>query len=263
MFLLTVSIVAIAQQTSIEGIYANEYGEVQLSIKNDSTIRTIFKNNEGAIFDTLMIIKNDFKLSSNQNHLPFLQLHWGGLELHNNRLYVREYSNLLFLASYIQIQEMYTRAFYKIDKSTTIKGEVKFTKGGAILNGIYLIDYNKTPSKHIAVTGIITKETYPIDYYSTEASPQGMFGDTSIIYYRLVLKDYKINDLSKQIFTGTTINVNNQAAFAWEFADSEIYFLEQSKVWSKTQLYKEITIEAILIHDSVGKSILTNWEIIK
>jgi len=264
--LVVISNLAIAQQINIknvEGLYANEYGEVRLIRKNDTIMRAVFKNNEGEVFDTLMQINYNFKLKQRRSNYPFLQLNWGGLELQEECLYVREYSSWQFLASFIQIQKMYTRPFYKIDEEVTVKGEVYFQKGGTLINGIYLINYYKKGKQYSTVEGIIKKEKYPIGYYSTDESPQGMFSDSSIIHYRLIMEDYEVKELSKQTYKGTAINSNHQAAFIWEFADSEIYYFDKKEPWSKRELNKGIIIEAVLIQDNVGKSILKNWKIIK
>ncbi|MEA1874919.1 MAG: hypothetical protein U9N51_10915 [Bacteroidota bacterium] len=248
---------------TIKGLYANEYGEVRLIRQNDTIMRTIFKNNDGDVFDTLMRINYNFKLKQRQTTLRFLQLNWGGLELQEECLYIREYSNFQYLAQFIQIKDMYTRAFYKINEKVTITGEVRFGKGGGTINGIYLINYRKKADKYLSIEGLIKKEKYPIAYYSTEESPQGMFSDTNIVHYRLFMEDYEIKELPKQIFKGTTINNNEQAAFIWEFADSEIYFFDNKKPWEESELNKKIKIEAVLIQDAVGKSILKNWKIKK
>ena len=158
---------------------------------------------------------------------------------------------------------MYTRPFYKIDKKVTVKGEVRYRKGGTIINSIYLKKYTKKFDNYFAIEGVIKKEKYPIGYYSTDESPQGMFSDTSITHYRLIMEDYEVKELPKQIYKGTAINNNYEAAFIWEFADSEIYFFDNKEPWSKRELNKEIKIKAVLIQDDVGKSILKNWEIIK
>ncbi len=244
---------------AIEGLYANEYGQVKLTKKNDSLIRTIFKNNKEEIFDTLMQINYNFKLKQRRGKYPFLQLNWGGLELQGNCLYVREFSSWQFLASFINIEKMYTRAFYKINEKVTIKGEIHSFKGSTI-NGIYLKNNFKKANQYSIVEGIIKKEKYPISFYSTDESPQGMFSDTSIIHYRLIMEDYTVKELPKQTYKGTTINNNYEAAFIWEFADSEIYFFDKKEPWSKRELNKEIKIKAILVQDNVGKSILKNWE---
>ncbi|MCD4793053.1 MAG: hypothetical protein K8R54_07475 [Bacteroidales bacterium] len=246
----------------IKGLYANEYGEVKLIQKNDTIMRAVFKNNKGEVFDTLMRIKHDFKLHR-QDSLPFLQLHMGGLEIHDECLYIREYSIVAYLNRFIQIQEMYTRPFYKINEKVTVTGEVYFQKGGTLINGIYLINYFKKGRQYSTVEGIIKKEKYPIAYYSTEESPQGMFSDTSITHYRLIMEDYEVKELPKQTYKGTTINVSGKAAFVWEFADSEIYFFDNKEPWSKKELNKKIEIEAVLIQDIAKKSVLKNWKIIK
>ena len=263
-----------AQQINIEkieGLYANEYGEVRLIKEKDTLMRTIFKNNERIVFDTLMRINYDFKLKQRQDTFPFLQFQTGGLELQKECLFICEFSSpfliegdsMQYLSQFIQIEQMYTRPFYKIDKKVTITGEVRFGKGGATINGIYLINYQKKADIYLSIEGVIIKEKYPIEFYSTDESPQGMFSDTSITHFGLIMEDYTVKELPKQTYKGTTINVSGQAAFVWEFADSEIYFFDNKEPWSNKELNKKIEIEAVLIQDNLGKSILKNWKIIK
>ena len=159
---------------------------------------------------------------------------------------------------------MKERPFYKIGKKVTVTGEVRFQRGGTpTINGIYLKKYTKKLDNYFAIEGVIKKEKYPIEYYSTEESPQGMFSDTSITHYRLIMENYEVKELPQQIYKGTTINVSGKAAFVWEFADSEIYFFDNKEPWSKKELDKKIEIKAVLIQDITEKSVLKNWKIIK
>jgi hypothetical protein len=173
-------------------LFANEYGEICLVKENDTVMRTIFKNNEGDVFDTIMSINHNFKMILKNDSFPFLQFHTGGIELSHDCLFIHEFS-----------------------------GVVLFNKGIKI-NGIWLIDAGTDiPEEYLSVCGTIKKEKYPIDYYSTEESPQGMFSDTSIVHYRLIMEDYTIEEIPKQIFNGTAVNIDNQAAFISDLACSE------------------------------------------
>lgn len=179
-------------------LYANEYGEIELIKENDTLMRTILKNNIGEIFDTTMFINHHNSLISKQDSLPYLQLGMTGIELRNECLIVHEFSNIEYILQFIQIEELYSRPFFKVGKAVTVEGDVRFAKGLTI-NGIWLYaeDYDKIPESYVAITGIIKKEKYPLDYYSTEESPQGMFSDTSVVHYRLIMKDYTIQDIPK------------------------------------------------------------------
>ncbi len=196
LFVFTACSEAQIAKKEIQGeLYANEYGEIILTRVNDSLMRTIFKNNKGDVFDTIMLIKYDSKLFVTGDSLPFLQLKMGGLSLYNECLYVRELSSMAYLQCFIEIEKMYIRPFYKIGEKVTIKGEARFHKGGTTINGIYLKGFKKSKERNIVVHGIINKEKYPIGYYSTKESPQGMFSDTSIVHYRLIIDDYTFEKL--------------------------------------------------------------------
>jgi hypothetical protein len=244
-------------------LYANEYGEISLVKKNDTVMRTIFKNNEGDVFDTLMSINHNFKMLLKQDSFPFLQFHTGGIELSHNCLFIHEFSGFAYLSQFIQIEAMYSRPFYKVNEEVTVKGDVLFSKGTKI-NEIWLIDAGTDiPEEYLSVCGTIKKEKYPMDYYSTEASPQGMFSDTSIVHYRLIMEDYTIEKIPKQLFNGTAVNIDNQAAFISDLACSEAYYLDKKKPWKEEELNNRIAIEAVLIQTHRGKSVLKNWQIVE
>ncbi|MDA3910339.1 MAG: hypothetical protein PF448_03135 [Bacteroidales bacterium] len=244
-------------------LFANEYGEICLVKENDTVMRTIFKNNEGDVFDTIMSINHNFKMILKNDSFPFLQFHTGGIELSHDCLFIHEFSGVAYLSQFIQIEEMYSRPFYKVNEEVTVKGDVLFNKGIKI-NGIWLIDAGTDiPEEYLSVCGTIKKEKYPIDYYSTEESPQGMFSDTSIVHYRLIMEDYTIEEIPKQIFNGTAVNIDNQAAFISDLACSEAYYLDKRKPWSEAELNNRIVIEAVLIQTNIGKSVLKNWQIIE
>lgn len=254
----------VTEKTNVkEELYANEYGEVRLIRENDTLMRTIFKNNEGDIFDTTMFINYHSNLILKRDTFPLLQCGMAGIELHNEYLYVHDFSNMATMSQFTRIENIYTRPFYKLNDTVTIKGDIISSKGLTI-DGIWLNNTKneRTPEKYIAVKGIIKKEKYPIDYYSTDESPQGMFSDTNIIHYRLIMNDYSIQEIPTYRYKGTTFNQDNQAAFIYEFADSELFFLDNKEPWPENELNKEIVIDAVLVQFINGKSVLKNWEII-
>ena len=89
-----------------------------------------------------------------------------------------------------------------------------------------------------------------------------MFADTTVIHYRLVMDNPKIELLEKTLFKGYPVNTSvNQAAIAWEFADSEAFTLEGRAPWSDEELQKPIRVEGVLVQNING-SYLKNWKII-
>jgi len=260
---------AFSQQTvetaDFSGIYANEYGEIQLHKLEGLKVRTTFKNNKGDVFDTTMLANYEHKRISCSDSLPFLQLGVkSGIEICPGYLFVHEFSAGLHLARFIRMENLLLRPFYKINEPiTTIKGEIMFSKDGPTIDGIFLSDYRKSKTGYFYVSGIIKKEKYPIAYYSTKESPQGKFGDTSVVHYRLIMSEYRIAEPPKERYKGKLINNFGKAAFIWEHADSEIYYFENKKVWKGDEVGKEVIIEGVLIQYREKASIFKGWEIIK
>ena len=73
-----------------------------------------------------------------------------------------------------------------------------------------------------------------------------------------LLQTYK----ETEIYIGRAVMNNGKAMFIWDFADSEIYYLDGLAKWDEIYLNKKITIEGDLIQDN-GKSIIKNWKIIE
>jgi hypothetical protein len=89
-----------------------------------------------------------------------------------------------------------------------------------------------------------------------------MFSDISVAHYRLILESYEIKEIPTTIFRGKTMNIGGRAAFIYEFADSEAFFLDgKEDEWKMSELNKEIKIEAVLVQDRTGCSVLKNWKI--
>ncbi|MBL7897696.1 MAG: hypothetical protein JNJ99_04095, partial [Crocinitomicaceae bacterium] len=51
------------------------------------------------------------------------------------------------------------------------------------------------------------------------------------------------------------------AGIAWEFADSELYYLFGKTAWSDKELDKKVTVEGVLARDDDGRSVIYNWKI--
>ncbi|MBI3133691.1 MAG: hypothetical protein HYZ14_03355 [Bacteroidetes bacterium] len=242
-------------------IYANEYGEIRLTQINNTEMQAVFFDNEKEVFDTLMSIDSDFKLLPDQD-LPFLKLQTGGIQMYDNRLEIHDFTGPAYMAMYTGMNHIYDKPFYKLNDTVTIKDNVTHPKGGEQIAGLYVIPNSGYQNEFVELTGIITKEKYPREYYSTPDSPQGMFSDTTQIYYRLVIKPISVNPVKKQVYEGRTMNINGQAAFIWDFADSEAYYLDNHAPWTEEDLDKKITIEAVLVQFIDGKSVLKSWKII-
>ncbi|MBK8926173.1 MAG: hypothetical protein IPM74_09740 [Crocinitomicaceae bacterium] len=248
-------------QTKNTTVYGNEYGEIHLTPLNDTLMFTHFLNQSGEEFDTVMTIQPNSRMLTDDG-MPFLRWHMGGIKLYENCVRIFEFSSFARLAAYIQIEKMYERPFYKLGDTVIVKDEVYHPKGGQQLDGIYLDTKENYQGKFVAVKGIIQREPYPRDYYSTPDGPQGMFSDTTKIYYRLVLYPMSIDTVEKTVFTGYPMNHNGRAAFVWDFADSEIFYLNKKESWTEEELKKKITLRAVLVQYSGGTSELKSWQII-
>jgi len=241
-----------------ETIYANEYGKIHLSEINDSTMRTVFYDNEKMVFDTLMKIDHQFSLLQ-KDGLPFLHLRTGGIKICENRLEIHDFAGPAYMAMYVDIENIYDRPFYKVNDTIVINDLVMHPKGGEMIQGIYITPTSGLQNEVVSMKGIVTKEKYPREYYSTSDGPQGMFSDTTKTYYRLVIKPIEVKALPRERMTGRTMNIEGRAAFIWDLADSEAYYLDQQQPWDEKELDKKITIEGVLIQFEDGRSVLKNW----
>ena len=250
-----------------ENIYISQHGQVELNQLNDSTWQTTFTNNQDFLFDTIMIKAAETNKSSifnNPDEQFFLKYHWGGLSVLKDRIYVVELSSYGLLGTQTDMWGMYQDPFFKLNQTTTLKGNIKGSKGLMAMEGVYFLDNKITSSQYYELEGEITKEKWPTAYYSTEESPQGIFGnDTTIEHYRLVMKSPKDVTPEMREFNGSTINISTgEASIIWEFADSEAYILEGHEPWKKSEEHQIIKVKGILVQNSYG-SILKNWEIIE
>lgn len=121
-------------------LYANEYGEIELIQLNDTTMETIFRNNSGDEYDTVMHILTEFTMTgtSDSKDFPFLSLGWRGIQMYHNQLQVFEFSNILFFEQFIHIEKMYDRPFYKVGSEVSVEGEFKKGEPFASVGGIYI-----------------------------------------------------------------------------------------------------------------------------
>lgn len=240
-------------------IYANEYGEIHLTKMNDSLVRTEFYNNDGDYFDTCMSYQNS---SFHKNDgLAYLKFKTGGIRIYDNRIFVTEFSSMARILQHIRIEKVYERPFFKTSDTTSISGMIMHGKGGETIDGIYTIPQTGLQNQFVKMTGIITKEKYPREYYSTPDGPQGMFTDTNKVHYRMVIKPVETEIKKTTAYSGYPVNTEMGAGIAWEFADSELYYLFGKTAWSDKELDKKITVEGVLARDDDGRSVIYNWKI--
>ncbi len=240
-------------------VYANEYGEIHLTKINDSLVRTEFFNNDGDYFDTTMAYQNS--TFQKNDGLAYLKFKTGGIRIYENRIFVTEFSNMARILQHIRIEKVYERPFFKISDTTSISGLIVHSKGGETIDGIYTLPQTGLQNQFVKMTGIITKEKYPREYYSTPDGPQGMFTDTNKVHYRMVIKPIETEIKSTNSYTGYPVNTEMGAGLAWEFADSELYYLFEKSAWSEKELNKKITVEGVLARDDDGRSVIYNWKI--
>jgi hypothetical protein len=244
--------------------YENEYGKIELVKENDSLWRTIFYDNEKIVFDTVMQIRYEYNLLPRDEY-PFLQLHTSGIKMYSNRLQVYDFAGPAYMITYTGIPHLYDRPFYQTGVAVTVSDVIKMQKGGSRIDGIYLDEPNNYVNEYAHLTGTIKKEKYPREYYATPDGPQGMFNDTTIDHYRLVLHDYETEIAPKDTFTGRAEMIDHRMAFVWDYADSEVYYLDTDNTadeWPKEQQGKKITIAGVLVQFEEGRSVLKAWKIL-
>ena len=80
----------------------------------------------------------------------------------------------------------------------------------------------------------------------------------------MILTDppYEISN-SIAIYSGRALNQDGDNYFIWDLADSESFHLEGMGEWDKGFLNKKIWVKGELIQFIDGKSMITDWEIIK
>ena len=246
-------------------LYINEYGSIRIIEVNDTMAQVIFKNNNGDYFDTNLVYNPKFTLVLNPDSLPFIDFHWGGIQLFNNRVEMSNFSNIgNYLSKFIQINHAYRRPFYKTGEPITLSGEIYQGPESSTIKGIHLTGKNKSLPAYGLVTGIIKKIPYPITYYNMDDySPEDMFGDSTKIHCRLIMEEYEIEEIERFRYVGSTMNINGEAAFIWDFAWSEAFYLDNHKPWKKDEEFQNIVIDALLVQFIDRKSVLKYWTIVR
>lgn len=243
-------------------VYENEYGSIRILPNDKDWRRVIYANNSGDTFDTLLTVNPKMTLVPQDSAFPFLSLRWGGVEWNANRAYIREFSGLAFLAQFVHIERMYERPFYRTGQPVTVRGKITRDRNGAQVDGIYLDGYTGAESGYVIARGTVRKEPYPRGFYAADDSLQRILADDSQVHYCLVMENGRLEKPAVRRMTGYARNVNGQAHFLWEFADSESYRLEGRKPWTPEEEHRIITVEGILVQDFSG-SVLWDWKIIE
>jgi hypothetical protein len=261
----TCSIFAQTVETSM--LYINEQGQVKLTKVNDSLWKVAFETLDEYSYDTTLIVSNkqDAIRVKPSDEIFFLEYNWGGLSVSESKVEILEFSSFGRLAYESGMSQIYTLPFVRTDKEISYYGDLEYSKGHAIMDGIFFDpNLNKDKDgKFYKVKGTVVREPFPRSFYSTPDSPQGMFSDTSKTYYRLLFKDYEIEEPEYQTYTGTAINNSKgQACIAWEFADSEAFILEGRDKWKSEEIGKQVKVKGYLWQGNKG-SILKNWEVIQ
>lgn len=175
--------------------YVNEYGAITIEPVAENQIHAYFENNNGIQWDTSFTLNTDNSIfeSSFVKGKKVYQNEFIFLFISSAKVSVLDISGIATLPMKTQIKSLYTRPFFRSDSIITTRGIVKRGKGDIYLNGIFLDEF---PSDHfkdtIEIKGKVMKEKYPRAYYSTPESPQGMFGDTTKIHYRLTMNTIKV-----------------------------------------------------------------------
>lgn len=231
-------------------IYANEYGEIRLTPGKDSSMKVVFLNNKGDEYKTDMELEQNSTMLYD-NTKPFLKWETGGLKLDEGFVEVHEFSNVARLGIYIQIPHVYERAFFLLGDTVEIQDVVEMTPQGPTLHGIYLNTDQDIRKGVLRAKGIIRKEMVPSEAGDSEHS------------FRLVMTPFSIEVVEPYLYEGSIRNIEGRAAFIWDFADSEAYYLDGHEPWKDEELDKRIKIRAVLFQFIDGRSVLRDWEIIE
>lgn len=101
--------------------YRNSSGvEITLNRQNDTTMRTLFKDGSGRVFDTVMQIKYNCGMSDlisghKKDTFPFLIYNhgWGGIQMGKDSLIVCEFSNIGALGFDTRM-DVYEKTFFRV-----------------------------------------------------------------------------------------------------------------------------------------------------
>lgn len=249
--------------------YVNSYGKIALKRITDSSYQTTFTNNDGFQLDTVLKAFDEGEyakilyIDPNDTLQKILQFGTGALAIYKHRIEVHDFTSVAWIAMKTQIPQIYEHPFFLTSQEITIKGDIHRQKRGQMLGEINLQNADmpgENSETYFEVTGTIVKEEYPIEFYSTNESPQGMFdSDTSQKHYRLTMVDPEITLPQSMVYKGTKVNDSNgNAAMAWELADSEIYLIwGKEEAWKENEVGEEIEVTACYVNQN-GRSWLKN-----
>ncbi len=246
-------------ESDVDAIYENEDGKIILTQISTATYRVKIINNEGFVLDTnLSVVQKDqfgpVGTSGYGDADFFLKFNYGGFSVNSEIIFAHEFSNYSKLAYMTKFPRIYARPFFRTGFSFNGFGDVKRSKAGASIYGIYFSG-NEDINGFVQVTAKIRKEEVPYAFYSTDDGPQGMYdSDTSKKYYRMVMYDYSITIPESKIYIGTAVNSSEGLpGIAWVFADSELFLIwGKEEPWTAEELDKSFSVSAYLHQDYTG-----------
>lgn len=257
----------VENRTKAEYLYANKHGSIKIEMLSDTAVRVLVSNNETVVFDSSFLKKFDFQLLPKRDSLPFLSLRTAGLEWTETWVQGWDFGGPAYMAMWTGMGKGIYEKFYRLGEPVALQGDLHRSKAGITINGIYLLDFERSHfgflNRYIQIEGTIEKERYPLSYYSTPESPQGMFSDTSVAHYRLVMRDYHLSEIPRTRYVGYPKNIDGQAAFIWDFSLSEAFYLDNKPAWTTAELKKKITVDGVLVQETNKKSVLKNWQIVE
>lgn len=247
-------------------MYIHPEGDLLLQQINDSSWNVSFTNLEGHSFDSVLIASNDrwfFDSFRQKDEIAFLKIGLGGMSLSQSAVSVFEFGGYGVLAHLTEMPHIYNQPLVRSNQEVSIYGDLIRSKSLLSVNGVYLEDvYPPKDGTYMKVVGTVKREKWPIEYVSTDESPQGAVGADEESY-RLVFVMPKISVPENEIYEGYPVNMDEGiAAIAWDFADSEAYILEGRESWTEEELEQKIKVSGHLIQGPQG-SILKNWEILE
>lgn len=248
----------------IEGTYIHKNGKVKVTKSLNESYDFTFTNHEGFVFkaEYKKIEKRPFyMLPLSSKSVFFRSDSVSGIsimEINGGRLYTHELGGFAALDYYTKIEDLYDFSFYKNEETeyteTLNVGKDKWCYFGEI---------------HIpcsAVPDSLTKNgstSYFDRYFKVKGQVEvELYKSEGKDYKRYVMKTPKFLPANLSTYTGHSLNQNGKALFIWEFADSEMYYLEGIDEWGEYQNNKKITVVGELNQGKKG-AVIKNWIITK
>lgn len=182
----------INRQNTLENrksIYVNEYGKLEVTFENDALAHVVFSNNTEETWDTTFhkVYNSTIFDDTSTEGFEIFKIKYSIVLISPEKIRVNEISSFAFLQSKTKIKNLYKRPFYKTRQKITLRNTVQKSKKDHLIEGLYIKSNQSYPRDTQTITGIVKKAPYPLSYYTTNDSPQGMFGDTSKQHFKLNL----------------------------------------------------------------------------